>query len=583
MKLTIENKILIPFVLLFFISLTVLLATSFRNDYHFIVENQFRYMDEKMNELERNLNYGIYEEGIIALTEEEVIHKINSIIVSDIIVLKNEKIILNNTSPLLSLRDLNIGNSSTNTIQHVKGDYLISYKDYQPFAWTLIILEEKKELLAFFYNSYKYNFLTGIIFLTISLQLTILIASNITKPIQKLVRFCTLIAEGEYGERIIFRRQDEIGQLGLAFNRMLDQLNASMNELISVKNFNQDILNNIEKGIITFDSDEVIISDNPFANQIINEFEGYTHEEKVLLHIAEQMVSMTQNEKTSINMVFEFIRCSDGDTKILDFYTSIMWGENSEIRGYICSFNDITERRKIESRMQRLDRLATAGRLASGVAHEIRNPLTGMRTSIQVLNKRLKSVLSGSNAIMFERLIKEIDRMNKLISDLLDYSKRSDNLPEKVSLYHRVSDTLGLLDSELKNRGILVEIDCDNKAIEFFMDPSHLNQILLNIIKNAMDAVEVNKGIIRIIGRYTDESSTKAELMICDNGSGIPQTLLEKVFDPFFTTKLDGTGLGLSVVHELIQQNNGEIDIHSRNNEGTQIILRFKTGGVANE
>jgi len=226
-----------------------------------------------------------------------------------------------------------------------------------------------------------------------------------------------------------------------------------------------------------------------------------------------------------------------------------------------------------------LDRLATAGRLASGVAHEIRNPLTGMRTSIQVLKKRLKNVLSGNNEIMLNRLIKEIDRMNKLVSDLLDYSTRGDNQPAEVNVYQSVADILALLDDEMESKGIVASIELKDKGMNFFIDPAHFNQILLNLIKNAMDAVSPFAGVIRIEGRYTDETRIKAELTISDNGSGIPLNLIEKVFDPFFTTKADGTGLGLFVVHELVQQNDGEIDVYGVKNEGTQMILRFKTGG----
>jgi signal transduction histidine kinase len=200
-----------------------------------------------------------------------------------------------------------------------------------------------------------------------------------------------------------------------------------------------------------------------------------------------------------------------------------------------------------------------------------------MRTSIQVLSRRLKNVLSGSNEIMFERLIKEIDRMNKLVSDLLDYSKRSDVKPEIANVYHIVSNTLALLDNELKNRNISVNLNFENKELTFYVDVSNFNQIILNVIKNAMDAVEANSGEIRIIGRTIDESSEKGELNIFDNGTGIEQSLVEKVFDPFFTTKSNGTGLGLSVVHELVQQNDGEIDIKSIQNEGTKVSLRFTT------
>ncbi len=579
MKLNIENKILIPFVILFFISMTVLLATSFRNDYNFIIDNQFRYMDERMNELERSFDYSIEGNNNAILIEQEVIKEMQAVDVGDLIILKNENVLLNSSEYSVADKKWDLQDESTADIHYVDDQYIMTSRYYEPLEWTLLLLEDKKQLLSFFYESYKYNFLTGIIFLTLSLQMTILIAGNITKPVQKLVKFCELVGKGEYEKKIVFKRKDEIGQLGLAFNQMIDQLNASINELISVKNYNQDILINIEKGIVIFDFNGDILSKNPFANQIIEEFDGYLYESQDLISIIEQIVFLTHVEQTSKNKLFEFVRSSDGDIKVLDFYLSIMWGQKGNVRGYICSFNDITERRKLESRIQRLDRLATAGRLASGVAHEIRNPLTGMRTSIQVLKKRLKNVLSGNNEIMLNRLIKEIDRMNKLVSDLLDYSTRGDNQPAEVNVYQSVADILALLDDEMESKGIVASIELKDKGMNFFIDPAHFNQILLNLIKNAMDAVSPFAGVIRIEGRYTDETRIKAELTISDNGSGIPLNLIEKVFDPFFTTKADGTGLGLFVVHELVQQNDGEIDVYGVKNEGTQMILRFKTGG----
>ncbi len=583
MKLNIEHKILIPFVILFFISMTVLLATSFVNDYNFIIDNQFRYMDERISELQRSLDYKIEDNTISVLTEEEVIREMKAVDIGGLIILKNNDILLNSTDYSLDVKAWDLNDDSNSEIHYVGDDYLITGSYYKPFGWTLILLEDKRDLFYFFYDSYKYNFLTGIIFLTLSLQMTILIAGNITKPIKKLVKFCALIGKGEYGNKIVLNRGDEIGQLGLAFNQMLEQLDTSMNELISVKNYNQDILNNIEKGIVTFDFNGKILSKNPFADQLIEGFDAYTYEGQDLLSIVEKIVFLTHSEEKSNNKLFEFVRSVDGDKKVLDFYMSIMWEKSGNIRGYICSFNDITERRKLESRIQRLDRLATAGRLASGVAHEIRNPLTGMRTSIQVLKKRLKNLLTGNNEIMFDRLIKEIDRINKLISDLLDYSTRSDYKPEEVNIYQSVSDTLALLDDELESRGIFVSIEIDLKELNFFIDPSHFNQILLNLIKNAMDAVNPNEGVIRIEGRYSDESLAKTELTISDNGSGISQDLIEKIFDPFFTTKADGTGLGMFVVHELVEQNGGEIDVHGLEGEGTKVVLRFKTGGTQNE
>ncbi|MDM8533170.1 ATP-binding protein [Clostridiaceae bacterium HSG29] len=577
MKLNIENKILIPFVLLFFISLSVLLLISFRNDYNFIINNSFRYMDNKLNEFEISFN----ENDL--LNEEEMINDIKNVKLTNFIIVKDGDVIFNNTSFDINLNEVN-AEKENGKIKHFIGEnYLLSFMEYDFFSWTVLILEDKNELLSFFYESYKYNILASIIFLTFSLQITIFISANITKPIKKLVGFCEVISDGQYSEKIDLKRNDEIGQLGIAFNQMVGKLDTSINELVNMKNYNEDILKYIDKGIITFNSDKSIISKNPFAIQTIIETKNYLNNRNSFMDIVNKSIELTYKEKKSNDNLFEFTKKVDGDIKYYDFYTSIMWGENRNINGYICSFNNVTERKKLESRIQRLDRLATAGTLASGVAHEIRNPLTGMRTSIQVLKRRLKENLTGNNEIMFERLIKEIDRINKLISDLLNYSKRVDSKLQKVKVFQSVSDTLALLDGELKRKNIKTLIDCEDSEITFLIDPSQFNQILLNLIKNSVDAIEHENGEISVKMNYIDNLKNGAELIINDNGSGISNELIKKVFDPFFTTKSSGTGLGLSVVHELVYQNGGEINIQSIVGKGTTVSLYFKTGGISNE
>jgi len=575
MKLNIENKILIPFVFLFFLSLSILMATSFRNDYKLIIDNQFRYMDSRMIELEGRLNYGIFGLGKEEKTADEILEELRISNVMKIIILKDSEVILNTTQLPINTKTLT-WKEEYNEVRHLNEEnFLITYKYYKPFSWTLVIIEDKEQLLSFFYESYKYTILTGIIFITLSMQLTILIAANITKPIHKLVRFCAVVSSGNYGERIALKRQDEIGQLGLAFNHMLDELDRSMHELLEMKNYNQDILNNLEKGIITYSFDEGLRSSNPCAQTLIDGLDGYHFNEKNVEELIEQMISETKRTSMSQYELYRLVD-SNGRDKIIDCSTSIMWGEDESVRGYICSFNDVTERKKLESRIQRLSRLATAGRLASGMAHEIRNPLAGMRTSIQVLNKRLKNELTGSNELLFERLISEIDRIDKLISQLLDYSKRKPHLPQEVDVEKVIDHILSLLNDAFEERGIEVvnKINTNHRLV--YADPGHIHQILLNIIKNAMEAVDSNNGHILIENIYNHGTVKSFELRIIDNGIGIPQNAIEQVFDPFYTSKNEGTGLGLSVVHELVEQNQGDIDINSIFNEGTTVTLRFK-------
>ncbi len=580
MKLTIENKIIIPFVMLFFLSQVILLATSFRNDYNLIIDNQYRNMDASVQQLERSLDYGFAHNELSVKNRDEIIEKIKNMMLDRIIVEWNGQILVNESKYQLDIDTLEEMGVSGSIAHLQNDDYLFSYYYYAPLGWSMTILEDKKALLSYFYESYKYNILTGIIFLTLSLQITVFIAANITNPIRKLVRFCSTIGKGK-SDRIRLNRTDEIGQLNDAFNEMLDQLDGSIEELLVVKNYNQNILNSIEKGIVTFDKTGKQISSNPYANTVINDYEAFLSNGQPLDAVIKQLIEKASVDDTGGYEPMEFSNRDGSLVRYLDCYISVMQDEQLDAQGYICSFNDVTERKKIEGRMQRLDRLATAGRLASGVAHEIRNPLTGMRTSMQVLKKRLALDTEDRNNVIIDRTIKEIDRINHLISDLLGYSKPSVHEPKAILVTDSVNGVLSLLESDLIQRSIQVDIMNEVNDVSFFIDPNHFHQILLNIIKNAMDAVMAT-GLIKINIRRSSIDN-RGEIEIVDNGVGIESEDIEKIFDPFFTLKNDGTGLGMSVVHELVHRNGGEINVTSDSGKGTTVTCKFSLGGNENE
>lgn len=575
MKLTIENKILIPFVILFLLSQIMVLATTFLNDYHLIINNQYRNMDVSVQQLERNLNYSFEHNEMSIEDRTYIINKIKNIMDEKIIIEWNGQVLLNESDYKLDIKTLK-ENGVNDKIAHLQNDdYLFSYYYYAPLGWSLTILEDKKTLLLYFYESYKYNILTGIIFLTLSLQITVFVAANITNPIKKLVRFCTEIGVGK-SERIFLNRKDEIGQLNNAFNQMLDQLDSSMEELLLVKNYNQNILNSIEKGIVTFDKGGKRVSSNPYANEMINKYKMLNSNGKSLEKVIDQLIDKVSQSDIGLYEQLQFIGVDTSIINYLDCYMSVMHDEQLGVQGYICSFNDVTERKRFEERMQRLDRLATAGRLASGVAHEIRNPLTGMRMSMQVLKKRLDLYNENKNTEIIERTIKEIDRINQLISDLLGYSKPSAHAPKLVLVTESVNAALALLENDFTSRGIEVETIIEKKDIHFLLDANHFHQILLNIIKNSVDAIS-DAGTISIYIRAF-EKKNRGEVEIVDNGVGIALGDIGKIFDPFFTLKNDGTGLGMSVVHELIHRNSGEIRINSELGQGTTVTCNFELG-----
>jgi signal transduction histidine kinase len=230
-------------------------------------------------------------------------------------------------------------------------------------------------------------------------------------------------------------------------------------------------------------------------------------------------------------------------------------------------------------KMYRADRLATLGQLAAGAAHEIRNPLTSIRSTIQYLQK---TITDGTKKELVVGLIQEVDRINEIIEGLLSFSKPSKPETELINLDSLLEQSLNLVATTAKKRKI--EIDYQFKAAEKQLeaDPSQLKQVFLNIMMNALQAMDEGGNLQILVessrkdGQLSSEPQTKFLITFKDSGEGIPKESLEHVFDPFFTSKKDGTGLGLSISYGIIQQHGGEIEIFSSTeteDHGTKVIV----------
>ncbi len=234
-----------------------------------------------------------------------------------------------------------------------------------------------------------------------------------------------------------------------------------------------------------------------------------------------------------------------------------------------------------EERLKKLfhaDKLATVGELAAGAAHEIRNPLTSIRSTVQFLRKSLPPEMHGYVA----GVIEEVDRIDGIIKGLLSLSKSSELHLSRVDLRDAINQTLMLLDSELKKYGITVvqEAAAADPTVE--ADQAQLKQVFLNVILNAVQAMQGGGTITVSMADRPDgkreDSIDAVRVTICDTGPGIPPDALQRVFDPFFTTKENGTGLGLSITYGIIYGHGGEIDITSRTDpsaHGTSVTVKI--------
>ncbi len=233
-------------------------------------------------------------------------------------------------------------------------------------------------------------------------------------------------------------------------------------------------------------------------------------------------------------------------------------------------------------KMYRADRLATLGQLAAGAAHEIRNPLTSIRSTIQYLRK---SLINSEEGELVGGLIDEVDRINEIIEGLLSFSKPAKPEIKTIDLELLLKQTLALVETTAKKRKVDISLEYNSEQSSLKADLSLLKQVFLNIIINSLEAIEENGRIqvrvdfIQKGGQLPPQSNPYYFISFKDSGPGIPRANMDHVFDPFFTTKMEGTGLGLSISYKIIQQHDGDIEIESTTedqdpeNHGTKVKI----------
>lgn len=234
-----------------------------------------------------------------------------------------------------------------------------------------------------------------------------------------------------------------------------------------------------------------------------------------------------------------------------------------------------TVQRERINNMYRADRLSIMGELAAGAAHEIRNPLTSIRSTIQYLRKYLPS---NDQKELAEGLIDEVDRINEILQGLISFARPNDPETETVDLHQLIEQILQLLASTVRKKNVDVDFQFHSQVKEISADRPQLKQVLINVILNAIQAVDFSGEIKIIVEQSTPRdasisSSSELYIIIQDNGCGIEQEHLDHIFDPFYTTKDEGTGLGLSISYGIINKHGGDIKIESEKGEGTTVTI----------
>lgn len=267
-----------------------------------------------------------------------------------------------------------------------------------------------------------------------------------------------------------------------------------------------------------------------------------------------------------------------------DFYIgysiySMEWDFNKPY--YIFVFSEISQTKRIQAEIIRMDRMASLGILSSGIAHEIRNPLAGIKAMAQNMEEELAE--DSLHKEYISRILRQVDRLDILLRSFFTYAKPLRPDPKECHIRTIIDEALALFTRKLKEKNIQVEQSYAKDLAKVFVDASQIQQVMINMILNAIQAMDDN-GKISISAENTEQqmpaidrrkrtpgllSNKFIEISLMDDGEGLEETLTEKIFNPFFTTKASGTGLGLAIVYQIIREHGGYIDVESQKGEGT--------------
>ncbi|MGH9755520.1 MAG: ATP-binding protein [Blastocatellia bacterium] len=358
---------------------------------------------------------------------------------------------------------------------------------------------------------------------------------------------------------------------------LLEEQARRAKELARLKEFNENIIESINVGVMVVNLHGRITNWNGALEQIY----GLKREEAIdrritevfqseMLRALRDLMERSEWRRGESANIYKFrARTPDGRDLTLNISLAALQSKTAEIEGSLVAIEDVTERVGLEAQLQQSDKLSSIGLLAAGVAHEVNTPLAGISSYSQMLMQQIPD--TDPRHQLLEKIHRQTSRASSIVNNLLNFSRGAEARYAPVNLNRVIDDTIQLLDAQLRNTEIdVVRRYADNLPLAFG-DGSKLQQVLMNLILNARDAMP--RGGALEISTEADEDSVV--IAVRDTGLGIAPEHLAKIYDPFFTTKQigKGTGLGLAVSYGIIRDHGGHIDVESKLGEGTRFWI----------
>jgi PAS domain S-box-containing protein len=352
--------------------------------------------------------------------------------------------------------------------------------------------------------------------------------------------------------------------------------------LEDVKNFTESIIQSIGSGIIITEMNDTITYINKAGERIL----GYGKEELMggpfgIFSLKEKqsaIPSFLNNPDDMDTRKEGWMKKKDHTEFPVGFTINNHLSIRGEKIGKIVVFRDLTNVYKIQEEILRMDRLVSLGKLASGIAHELRNPLAGIKTTAQALGEEMSE--DDSRREYLHRITKEIDRLNDLLKTFFSFAK-----PQNLNLAHChikdiINEIIPFLIKEIADKGIRFIENYHPQLPKIKVDKTQMHQVFLNLFLNAIQAMP-NGGELKIEASPMTSDPLKGfkqnfiRVVISDTGRGIPSQIVHKIFDPFFTTKPKGIGLGLSITYQIIKKHGGTIKVESEWERGTSFVINL--------
>jgi len=340
----------------------------------------------------------------------------------------------------------------------------------------------------------------------------------------------------------------------------LQAYRGAQSSLEQVKAFSDNVVQNMPSGLITLDTDFNVTSANRSAEKILGEIP-----EKATPQMAAIAAKISGSGGVASGEV-ALNQKGKGDLR-LDMTVSAIPTEEDQVQGFVLLFRDLTQIRDLKKQVETNRRLAAIGKLAAGVAHEIRNPLSSIKGFATYFSRRYEN--EPEDVEIAKIMVQEVERMDRSITQLLEFAKPMAVQIKQTRIVPLIRHSLKLVSHDLGKKKIQVKTDIRTKRESIYTDPERICQVLLNLYMNALNAMDSN-GILEV---GVADVADNFEIRVADNGCGIPAKDIEKIFDPYFTTRAKGTGLGLSIAHRIVENLNGDIRVESRPSKGTVFYI----------